>query len=148
MIEFHNKSKNLLIFFVAILLGVLLGIGIIYFYKNKTNYYAVFLNNGAIYFGKLSTFPRVKLDNAVFLQIDQSGNTNVFRFKDANWGPKGPIYLNRDSIVFIAPLDNNSVLINAIEGKNLLNNSRLQQQENLQQPFMPSTNTQQLNNSQ
>jgi hypothetical protein len=148
MIGFHNKSKNLLIFFVAILIGVLLGIGIIYFYKNKSNYYAVFLNNGAIYFGKLSTFPRVKLDDAVFLQVDQSGNTSVYKFKDANWGPKGPIYLNRDSIVFIAPLDNNSVLINAIEGKNFVNNPRPQQQENLQQPFAPSNNIKESTNTQ
>jgi hypothetical protein len=113
----NNQLKNLIIFLVAILIGILLGVSLIYLSKKKSNYYAVFLNNGAIYFGKLSTFPKLKLDDAIFLQVDQQGQASFQRFKDAFWMPKGTIYLNQNSILFIAPLDENSPLVNLIEQK-------------------------------
>jgi len=109
--------KSLILFLVAILVGVLLGLGLIYLVKHKKNYYAVFLNNGAIYFGKLSTFPKLKLTDAIFIQIDNQGNASIQRFKDAFWMPKGEIYLNKYSVLFIAPISENSPLINFIEGK-------------------------------
>jgi hypothetical protein len=123
------SKKNLILFLIAILVSVLLGPALIYLTKQRENYYAVYLNNGAVYFGKLSTFPRLKLSDAVFIQFDNQGNASVQRFKDAFWLPKGSIYLNRNSVLFIAPLAENSQLINFIEG-------RLQpvQQQILQQP--------------
>jgi hypothetical protein len=111
----NSQLKNLIIVFGATLLGILLGISLIYLIKKKSNYYAVFFNNGAVYFGKLSTFPKLKLSDAVFLQVDQNGQASFQRFKNAFWMPKGPIYLNRNSILFIAPLDENSPLVNLIE---------------------------------
>jgi hypothetical protein len=111
----NNKIKNLLIFLGAILIGILLGVSLIYLTKKKSNYYAVFLNNGAVYFGKLSTFPKLKLSDAIFFQVDQQGQASFQRFKEAFWMPKGTIYLNQNSILFIAPLDENSPLGNLIE---------------------------------
>jgi hypothetical protein len=130
------KLKNLLVFLGAILIGILLGVSLIYLTKKKSNYYAVFLNNGAIYFGKLSTFPKLKLSDAIFIQVDQQGQASVQRFKDAFWGPKGTIYLNQNSILFIAPLDENSPLVNLIE-------QRQAPAQVPQQPFptRPSTST-------
>ena len=113
----NPQIKNFILFLVALLTGVILGLVVINLVKSNRNYYAVFLNNGAVYFGKLSTFPRLKLDNAIFIQIDQNGQLSLQRFQDAAWMPKGPIYLNRNSIVFIAPISENSPLINLIEGK-------------------------------
>jgi hypothetical protein len=127
----NNQLKNLLIFLGAILIGILLGVSFIYLIKKKSNYYAVFLNNGAIYFGKLSTFPKLKLNDAIFLQVDQQGQASVQRFKDAFWGPKGTIYLNQNSILFIAPLDENSPLVNLIE----------QRQAQTQVPQQPQSTT-------
>jgi hypothetical protein len=111
----NNKLKNLIIFLGAILIGILLGVSLIYLTKKKSNYYAVFLNNGAVYFGKLSTFPKLKLSDAIFFQVDQQGQASFQRFKEAFWMPKGTIYLNQNSILFIAPLDENSPLVNLIE---------------------------------
>jgi len=111
----NNKLKNLIIFLGAILIGLLLGIGLIYLSKKKSDYYAVFLNNGGVYFGKLSTFPKLKLNDVIFVQMDQQGQASLQRFKNAFWMPKGTIYLNRNSILFIAPLDENSPLVNLIE---------------------------------
>jgi hypothetical protein len=111
----NSKLKNLIIFLGAILIGILLGVSLIYLTKKKSNYYAVFLNNGAVYFGKLSTFPKLKLSDAIFFQVDQQGQASFQRFKEAFWMPKGTIYLNQNSILFIAPLDENSPLVNLIE---------------------------------
>ncbi len=127
-----SKWKNLIYFIVAILTGILLGVSLIYISKAKRNYYAVFLINGNIYFGKLSTFPKLKLDDALFLQFDQNGQVSgVGRFKDVFWQPKGTIYLNRDSILFIAPLSESSPLVNIIEGKQV---QQIQTPSRFQQP--------------
>jgi hypothetical protein len=105
-----------------ILVGVLIGlaiVGVFIVLKKSNRYYAVFLNNGNIYFGKLSTFPRLKLDNALFIATDQQGQASLARFKDAIWRPKGPIYFNKDAILFIAPIDPNSDLVKLIEGQTI-----------------------------
>jgi hypothetical protein len=133
----NSQLKNLLIFLVAILIGILLGVSLIYLTKKKSNYYAVFLNNGAIYFGKLSTFPKLKLSDAVFIQVDQNGQASVQRFKNAFWMPKGTIYLNQNSILFIAPLDENSPLVNLIEQRQVP--TQIPQQP--QSPTRPSAPT-------
>jgi len=132
----NYQVKNFFIFVIAILIGVLLGVGLIYLTKKRSNYYAVFLNNGAIYYGKLSTFPRLKLSDAVFVQVGQDGQASLQRFKDAFWVPKGPIYLNRDSILFIAPINENSPLINFIEQRQQPQQLQTQQsqQPQTQQP--------------
>jgi len=132
-----SQLKNLIIFLGAILLGILLGVSLIYLTKKKSNYYAVFFNNGAIYFGKLSTFPKLKLDDAIFIQVDQQGQASVQRFKDAFWGPKGTIYLNQSSILFIAPLDENSPLVNLIEQRQ----APTQVPQQPQPPARPSNST-------
>ena len=138
--NFH--LKNLIIFIIAVLIGVLLGIGTISLVKKRVNYYAVFLNNGAVYFGKISTFPRLKLNDAIFFQSSEDGQVSLQRFKDAFWMPKGPIYLNRDSILFIAPLSENSPLINIIEQKQtqILQSQQSQQSQSQQTDTQPSEN--------
>ena len=136
----NSQIKNFILFVVALLTGVILGLVIITLTKISNNYYAVLLNNGSVYFGKLSTFPRLKLENAIFIQVDQSGQASLQRFQDAAWMPKGPIYLNRNSIVFIAPISENSPLINLIEGRQAPNQPSRSQiqppqpQQNLQPP--------------
>jgi hypothetical protein len=51
--------------------------------------------------------------------------------------PKGPIYLNQNSILFIAPLGENSPLVNLIEQKQVP--TPIPQQP--QTPSRPSTST-------
>lgn len=112
---FSIKNSKIL-WVVLVLMGVIiLGIIIFYILKSKSNYVAVFLNNGFVYFGKLSTFPRLKLVNPIFIQVDQSGNPLIQRFSDAFWHPQGFIYLNKQNIAFIAPIKNTSPLISFIE---------------------------------
>lgn len=132
----NMSSKTLIFVIVAILIGILLGIIIFSFFKTKSKYVAVFMNNGAVYFGKLSTFPRMKLINPVYIPVDQSGNISVQRFTDAFWQPKGIIYLNKQNIAFIAPIKETSPLVNFIESAFTL--PAIQQQSTVpSQPQLP-----------
>ncbi len=134
-------------FLFSIIIGILIGLGIIgvaIFIKNSySKYYAVFLNNGSIYFGKLSTFPRLKLDDAIYLVFDQQGQGSLLRFKDSLWQPKGPIYFNKDAILFIAPIDEKSNIVRLIEGQSLSipqqpqQNQPTQSQQQQNQPQQP-----------
>ncbi len=114
-----SQNKNFL-FFIAILVGVLIGlsvIGFINFFKRSSNYYAVALSNGSIYFGKLSTFPRLKIEKALSLSFDEQGRPWLQRFKTSIWQPEGSIYLNKDNVILIAPIDKKSFLIDIIENR-------------------------------
>lgn len=112
----NNKIFKTIILVIIILVvaAVLTFLGF-YLIKGRSNYAAVFLNNGFVYFGKLSTFPKLKLVNPIYFQVDQNGNPSIQRFADVFWQPKGVIYLNKQNIVFIAPIKNNSPLINFID---------------------------------
>ena len=130
-------KKNVLYFLLAILFGILLGVASIYIPKIRKNYVAVFLNNGAVYFGKLSTFPRLKLTNALFVQLDQNGQVSLQRFSEVFWMPLGPIYLNRDAILLIAPLNKSSPLINLIEGRSIQRPIQQPPSQQFQPPQIP-----------
>ena len=122
-ISFKFNFQNFLLILLALFLGIFIGLGIIFFINKKPTYYAVFLNNGLIYFGKLSFGSKLKLDDAVFFQVDSNNNVSLQYFKDAFWQPKGPIYLNPNAVLFIAPLSDKSQLIDFIEKKVNNNNS-------------------------
>lgn len=112
----NSKSyKILIVIVIAVVVVILLGIIIFNLFKSKSNYAAVFLNNGSVYFGKLSIFPRLKLTNPIYIQLDQNGNPSIQKFTDAFWQPQGVIYLNKQSIAFIAPIKSNSPLTSFIE---------------------------------
>ncbi|MCS7200766.1 MAG: hypothetical protein NZ822_01295 [Patescibacteria group bacterium] len=111
----NNKIIKVSLIIITILIVFSL-MALLFFYilRGRQNHVAVFLNNGMVYFGKLSTFPRLKLVNPVYFQIDQNGNPSLQKFNDAFWQPKGVIYLNKNSVAFIAPLKNTSPVINFI----------------------------------
>jgi hypothetical protein len=113
---FNNKIFKIVSIVVIVLIFILVLVFlVISLFKERSNYSAVFLNNGLVYFGKLSTFPRLKLVNPVYFQVDKNGNPVIQRFVDAFWQPKNVIYLNKQNIAFIVPIKNNSPLINFIE---------------------------------
>lgn len=85
-------------------------------------YSAVYLSTGEMYIGKLSVFPRLTLTNAYLLQIvpDQTDPTKksfqLAPLKDALWSPD-TIYLNRNMVVFTAPISDGSEVAKTIKGK-------------------------------
>lgn len=101
---------------IAILLAVILWQS---FGKRAANYYALYLSNGNIYFGKLKRFSHYTLIDPYFLTITQDeGNPFIIRrFRDAFWGPSGKLRFNPENVIWITKLDPNSVLINYMEGR-------------------------------
>lgn len=85
-------------------------------------YYAVYLTTGEIYIGKLSTFPKLTLTDVYLLQIvpDQTDATKkafqLAPLKDALWSPD-KIFLNKDQIVFTAPVREDSEVAKAVRSK-------------------------------
>lgn len=105
----------LLVIIVALLSLVVVSIN-----KPKlSKFSAVYLENGDIYFGKLSWFPRLNLSNTWFIQrnTDQAGGSqlNVNPFSGIFWGPDSKIYLNRDHVVFIVRLRTDSQVAKFLE---------------------------------
>ena len=84
-----SKISNKNILFFAVTLIIIL-VAVVYWRQNDIErpYYAVYLENGDIYFGKLRVFPYLSLSNAYFLQKNPSDSQNPFsvlEFGNAFW---------------------------------------------------------------
>ncbi len=95
-------------------------VAIIYWQKvgfNK-NYWAVYLDTGDLYFGKLNYFPKLSLSDAYLLQRNEQNQQNPFsvsKFSNAFWGPEDKIYINEDNIVWKTKLKDDSQIVNFIK---------------------------------
>lgn len=121
--------------FMWILLLVLLALGawaLSYFniLPGSDTYQAVFLNNGQVYFGKLSRvgsqYP--VLEDIYYLQITQPlqpgdgttsdnspANINLVKLGGELHGPQDEMRINRDSILFIEKLKSDSTVVRNIK---------------------------------
>ncbi|MEK7635533.1 MAG: hypothetical protein AAB405_00370 [Patescibacteria group bacterium] len=111
------SKKNILLFLVAL---VIILMAIIYWRQNNVEkpYYAVYLENGDIYFGKVSIFPYLFLSDVYFLQKNISDSQNPFsvlKFENAFWGPESKIYINREKIIWKTRLKDDSQVLNIIK---------------------------------
>lgn len=113
------KPKNIsvsLILIVAILaLGIWLGKNGHKFLSGGSQYAAVYMQTGDIYYGKLHSWPRLYLENVWYFQVDEEGQAQLVPYKGLTWGPSDKMYLNRDQIVWWTPLRSDSQLIAAFE---------------------------------
>lgn len=108
-----------------ILLGAVIALVVIlavvlcwwFFYRGSSNYYAVYLDTGDMYFGQLSTFPNMSLSNVWYIQRDAQGNSSLAQFVKAPWGPEGTIQLNRDKVIWTAKISDMSQLVPYLENK-------------------------------
>jgi len=114
-----NKTNKWLLAIVAALIVIIAVLVAVFWLPNnllKPNYYAVYLDTGDLYFGKLSHFPHLSLSNVWYLQRDSQG-TSLTEFVKAPWGPEDKIEINRDRVVWTAKLSDLSQLIPYIENK-------------------------------
>ena len=99
--------------------------------EGESDYSAVYLTTGDIYFGKLDWFPLPHLKNVWFLQrsVDQQNQTQlgVSPLNSAFWGPVDEVYLNPKEIVFWTHLRNNSQLAQALANPSALTGQTQQQ---------------------
>ncbi|MER3581624.1 MAG: hypothetical protein C4347_02135 [Patescibacteria group bacterium] len=106
-------------FFLWSLIGFLGGLSLVFIFSNvlKPKYAMVVLENGSIYFGEISFFPRNKLKSPVFVNVGNDGNISLQRFSDAVWKPKNYILLNQSKILFWTYLEDNSPIVDFIKMK-------------------------------
>lgn len=134
------KKKIGIIILVVVLLALIGGAA--YFWRAKVNltnvkYQAVFLTNGQVYFGKLShrNGSYVQLTNIYYLQLrdplqsqqngDQAQPATTTQNKQSDLtlvklgkelhGPADIMQINRDQILFIEELTNDSKVVAAIK---------------------------------
>ena len=96
--------------FIVVVVLALLGGG--YVLKNRQQpqgFSVVYLQTGELYVGKLTLFPRMKLDTAYAVRVSDPAK-NTFQLNPISemvWAPQ-MLYLNREKVVFWGPLDENS----------------------------------------
>jgi len=85
--------------------------------EGASEYSAVYLTTGDIYFGKLYWFPWPHIKNVWFLQRGTNGQNQtqlgVVPFRNAFWGPVDEIYLNPKEMILWTRLRNSSQLAQA-----------------------------------
>ncbi|MDI6717894.1 MAG: hypothetical protein QMD86_02550 [Patescibacteria group bacterium] len=104
---------NKILLGVIIILLVALGI-LLYWQNSKESYYAVYLNSGDVYFGKLSRFPRLTLSDVWLLRRDENNPQSPFslsKFDKAFWGPQDKMYLNLKNIIWMTELKDDSQVL-------------------------------------
>lgn len=110
----NKKTVALAILVIAILAIV----GMNYKKLSSTNaaYQAVFLNNGQVYFGKLSNengqYP--KLRDVFYVQVTQPQNINLVKLGSELHGPTDEMKISRTQILFIENLRADSQVVQSI----------------------------------
>ena len=84
----------------------------------KNSYYAVYLQTGDMYFGKLSRFPKLTLSDVWYLQVstqeDQQTGFNLVKFTNTVFGPKDKMEINKENVVWISKLQDDSQVVTFI----------------------------------
>lgn len=114
------SRKGIIIFIIAVLVLVVLGIWI---GKNLGNggasgYSAVYLTTGDIYFGKFSWFPTPHISEAWYLQRGTDSQNrptvSVVPLKNIPWGTSNTLYLSNKQIVMWTPISADSQFAKAL----------------------------------
>ncbi len=107
--KIHWKGLILtLVVLIFLIVGISIGVWFGRAASGESDYSAVYMNTGDMYFGKLSWWPQPHLTDVWLLQrgVDSKNQpqTAVAPFKNAFWSPAGVVYLNRQNIVWWAPV--------------------------------------------
>jgi hypothetical protein len=109
-----SKTNKVLLVAVIVLFVALIGLVVWNFFINKSPYYAVFLRTGDIYFGKLVRFPYFGLKNVYTIQVNPQNQQNpvsIQKFSNVFWGPEDWLKLNREEVVWMTRLREDSQLV-------------------------------------
>lgn len=113
------KNKLFLINIILLIIVIFLLVYVFVFNKNvnshlKQSYYAVYLQTGDMYFGKLSRFPKLILSDVWYLQKDQNG-FSLAKFTNTVFNPQDKLEINRDKVIWIAKLQEESGIVKYIQ---------------------------------
>ncbi|MBN2197714.1 hypothetical protein JW698_00740 [Candidatus Wolfebacteria bacterium] len=133
-----SKLNKILLVVVIVLLIALAGV----FYWQKEgfqkSYWAVYLNTGDFYFGKISRFPKLSLTDVWFLQRnvqDEENPLSLARFDQVFWTPENKVYLNNENVIWKAKLKKDSDIVNFFKNPSALQGQQAQQIEGSQLPI-------------
>lgn len=88
--------------------------------EQESDYTAVYLTTGDLYFGKISWWPKPHLKDVWILNRDTSAEAasqlSVVPFKGVVWGPSDDLYLNPKEIIWWTRLRSDSQIVKAVEG--------------------------------
>ena len=115
----------LIAFLVAIALGAALAVylGRVFSFVGEKPYYAVQMENGDLYFGKITRFPEFGLEEVYIVQSVQDptnplgSSLRVTPLDQATIWNTDRIELNRDRVVSISRVNEGSEVMQAIKGQ-------------------------------
>lgn len=106
-----------MIAFIILVLVVLGGAAVWVLPMISPSYYAVYLDTGDLYFGKLSRFPRMTLTDVWYLQRDgQNQSLALSQFSKVVWGPENKMTLDDDKVVWVAKVSKDSQILPMLKG--------------------------------
>lgn len=132
-----NIKSNINKILLAIVIILLIALGVVVYWQRsgfEKSYWAVYLDTGDLYFGKLDRFPKLSLSGIWLLQRNPQDTKNplsLAKFKEVFWGPEDKIYLNDENIIWKTKLREDSQVVQFIKNP----------QSQIQQPIQESTTT-------
>ena len=116
-----NIKFNINKILLAIVIILLIALGVVIYWQRsgfEKSYWAVYLNTGDLYFGKLDRFPKLSLSGIWLLQRNSQDTKNplsLAKFKEVFWGPEDKIYLSDENIVWKTKLREDSQVVKFIK---------------------------------
>ena len=122
-------AKRTAVFFLAFLVAIALGAALAVYlgqgfnFAGEEPYYAVQMENGDLYFGKITRFPKFGLKEVYIVQSIQDptnplgSSLQVISLNQATIWKADRIELNRDKVISISSVNENSEVMQAIKGQ-------------------------------
>lgn len=122
MPKFLSKKKNTVLAVIIVVVVAVLALAVFGVYKlykfrhpaGASEYSAVYLRTGEVYFGKLDWFPWPRIKNPWVLQKTQDGGVSVVPFASVFWSPVDMVYLNPKEVAFWTYLKDDSNIVKAL----------------------------------
>lgn len=112
-----NRVNKVLLGVVIVLAVILVTLVIWQGFFTSSPIYAVYLKTGDLYFGKLVRFPSFGLRDVYTLSVNQQDQQNPIRvqkFSNVFWGPGDFLKINRDEVVWMNKLSQESQLVQLV----------------------------------
>lgn len=111
------KNNKALVWVVVVLAVALIGVVAWQFWGVEAPLYAVYLRSGDLYFGELVRVPSFGLKKVYLLQVNAGNAENpvsVQKFTNVFWSPEDFIKINRDEVVWMTRVSDQSQLVQVI----------------------------------
>lgn len=111
------KNNKVLVGLVVVLAAALAAVIAWQAWGSAAPLYAIYLRTGDLYFGELVRAPYFGLKKVYLLQVNAANEANpvsVQKFTNVFWGPEDFVKINRDQVVWMARVSDESQLTQVI----------------------------------